>query len=171
MKPIVPLLMYAAAYLLLFLTWAVVVFSATPNADGIVNYIRDALIGLTAHVMTLIQSTNHGHVSTRSTPTTTNLQAGRANPWLLLIIVAMSVFGLSACAGTSQVVSGYQSAVGKGLRAVEDNNIDVMVFSLCSTSIRAAVSHPELIPAIRSLCMSNGVALDPLAPAQGTVLK
>jgi hypothetical protein len=46
--------LYSAAYLLLFGTWAALVLTSNTQATEFVLYIKDALIGLTAHVMTLI---------------------------------------------------------------------------------------------------------------------
>lgn len=91
-----------------------------------------------------------------------NRQAGRASLIHLVALAAIAAL-LCGCAGFQQAVSGYQAAAAKGLRAVEDNNIEVWTFNVCSTPFSAAMRHPEIIAAMRALCLPNGAAGSPAA--------
>ena len=49
------LLLYALTYAGLFTTWAVFVYYRVVGADALVEFIKQALTGLTAHIFTLVQ--------------------------------------------------------------------------------------------------------------------
>lgn len=51
MNPLIPVALYAGAYLLLFVTWALVVFLRVPGADALVQYIHITLGMLSGHLL------------------------------------------------------------------------------------------------------------------------
>lgn len=50
----IALALYAACYLLLFGTWAAIVFWRVPGAEQIVTYIQACLVALSSHVLTIL---------------------------------------------------------------------------------------------------------------------
>lgn len=68
------------------------------------------------------------------------------------IVVIAITSGLSACASVSQAVSAYGSAALTGARATNDTLIEANKAALCATPLSALVRHPELVPAVKSLC-------------------
>lgn len=50
----IALALYAACYLLLFGTWAAIVFCRASGADQIVTYIQAGLVALSSHVLTIL---------------------------------------------------------------------------------------------------------------------
>lgn len=73
----------------------------------------------------------------------------------------LAAFTLTACAGFQQAVSGYESAAIKGIRAAEDNNITMWTANACGTPFSAAIRNPQVIPALKALCISPGLTTDP----------
>lgn len=66
------------------------------------------------------------------------------------LLLAVSVSG---CAGVSQAVNAYGAIAVTGARATNDTLIEANKVALCATPISALARHPELVPAVRSLCL------------------
>jgi|GEM_PF-5728839 len=95
-----PVLLYAGAYLLLFITWALVVCFHVPGADNLVQYIQLTLSALTGHVLTLIDPNSRppGPSAPAVVTPPLNPQAGCAMPSMMLTLVCLvAVAMLSAC--------------------------------------------------------------------------
>ncbi len=80
---------------------------------------------------------------------------------MLMIVAGIAALALAGCASFTQVASGYEASAAQGLRAAEDNNIQVWEFNVCATPFSAAVRHPEIIAAMRALCLPNAAAGSP----------
>lgn len=72
------------------------------------------------------------------------------------MITGLMLLGMAGCAGTQQVVSGYEMALAKGLNAANDNAIQVWKYQACATPFSAVVRNPEVGPALMSLCVLQG---------------
>ncbi len=77
------------------------------------------------------------------------------------IILSSIVISLSGCAGVQQAIHGYGSAAISSIRAAEDDHIALWTVTACGTPLSAAVRHPEIIPALRALCLPGGSAARP----------
>jgi hypothetical protein len=80
---------------------------------------------------------------------------------LFATLAACAIASLSGCAGVAQVADGYATAAADGARAVEDRNLKVLAFGLCATPVSAVVRNPQVVPAIRSLCLPAGAGANP----------
>lgn len=151
MNPLIPILLYAAAYALLFVTWAAVVFLKVPGADNLVQYIQITLGGLTGHVLTLIDPRR------ATTPAQSHVtkQAGFTSLCMLFVLVVVAL-ALSGCASVQQAVQAYGSVAVTGARAASDTLIEAQKVSLCGLPLSAIARHPEVVPAVRSLCLAPG---------------
>ena len=77
---------------------------------------------------------------------------------IVSLVIAIS---LSGCAGVQQAIHGYGSAAISSIRAAEDDHIALWTVTACGTPLSAAVRHPEIIPALRALCLPGGAASNP----------
>lgn len=86
-----------------------------------------------------------------------------------LIALAL-VAALSGCAGLQQAVDAGTASVAVSLRAAEDSNIRMWTFNACATPLSAAIRNPQIIPALRVLCLPSGGESSPvllLEPVKG----
>ena len=66
------------------------------------------------------------------------------------------------CASVQQAVQGYGAAAIVAIRNAEDDNIAFWTANACGTPLSAAIRHPEIIPALRALCLPGGAAANPV---------
>ena len=69
-----------------------------------------------------------------------------------LLICAMTAT-LSGCASFQQGLSAYGVAAVDAAKTANDQTIFVWKTAACATPISAALRNPEVIPALRALCM------------------
>lgn len=74
------------------------------------------------------------------------------NKILMLSLLTLAA-ATSGCAGVSQAVNAYGSIAVTGAKAANDTLIEANKVALCATPIGALARHPELVPAVRSLCV------------------
>lgn len=77
-----------------------------------------------------------------------------------LLIVAIGA-ALTGCAGYQQVLSGYETSAIKGIQAADDNTIRVWSAAACGTPYSAAIRNPQVIPALKVLCLPAGADSSP----------
>jgi hypothetical protein len=68
-------------------------------------------------------------------------------------ILILSLLALGGCAGVQQAVQAYGSVAVTGARAANDTVIEAQKVSLCGLPLSAIARHPEIVPAVRSLCL------------------
>lgn len=73
-----------------------------------------------------------------------------------IALAASMAFSLSGCAGISQAVDAYGTVAVSDAKAANDTIIAAQKVALCATPVSALVRHPELVPAVRALCMPRG---------------
>lgn len=78
-----------------------------------------------------------------------------------IVALAVSALVISGCASVQQAVHGYGAAAIVAIRAAEDDNIALWTANACGTPLSAAIRHPEIIPALRALCLPGGTASSP----------
>lgn len=72
-----------------------------------------------------------------------------------LLILAISA-ALAGCASFNQALVGYESAAVVSAKAANDNIIAIWSTAACATPISAAMRNPQIIPALKVLCMPGG---------------
>lgn len=78
-----------------------------------------------------------------------------------IIALAVAALAMSGCASVQQAVHGYGAAAIVAIRNAEDDNIAFWTANACGTPLSAAIRHPEIIPALRALCLPGGMASSP----------
>jgi len=78
------------------------------------------------------------------------------------IFLSAIVMALAGCASVQQAVHGYGAAAIVAIRNAEDDNIAFWKANACGTPLSAAIRHPEIIPALRALCLPGGAAANPV---------
>lgn len=78
------------------------------------------------------------------------------------LIVSILLIALSGCAGIQQGLTGYESAAYAGAKASNDNVIAVWKVAACATPFSAAVRNPDIIPALKVLCLPAGASASPI---------
>ena len=78
-----------------------------------------------------------------------------------IFIMAAVALSLSGCAGVQQAIHGYGSAAISSIRAAEDDHIALWTVTACGTPLSAAIRNPQIIPALRALCLPGGMAASP----------
>ena len=78
-----------------------------------------------------------------------------------IIALAVAALAMSGCASVQQAVHGYGAAAIVAIRNAEDDNIAFWTANACGTPLSAAIRHPEIIPALRALCLPGGTASSP----------
>jgi hypothetical protein len=84
-----------------------------------------------------------------------------------LIALAL-VVGLTGCAGMQHVFDAGASVTAAALRDAEDSNIRLWTFNACATPLSAAIRNPQIIPALRALCLPGGGESSPVLLLGGT---
>jgi len=106
--------LYSTAYLVLFLTWALILFNAKSVSDPaqFIAYIHEALIALTAHVLTILNASPPAPPTGAVTAAPASPQAGFVTPnffgFLLGLVLLGALLLLTGCAGLN--VSGVVTA-------------------------------------------------------------
>jgi hypothetical protein len=76
----------------------------------------------------------------------------------LIIIAAGLALALcsTGCASVQQAIDAYGAAAVTGARAANDTAIEAQKVALCGLPLSAIARHPEIIPAVRALCLAPG---------------
>lgn len=71
-----------------------------------------------------------------------------------ILIIASACAALSGCASLQQAVQAYGGVAVTNARAANDTLIDGYKVGLCALPLSAIARHPEIVPAVRSLCLA-----------------
>ena len=77
-------------------------------------------------------------------------------------IFAAIILSLTGCAGLQQAFDAGTAAGAVSLKAAEDSNIRLWEFNACATPLSAAIRNPQIIPALRALCLPGGGQSSPI---------
>jgi hypothetical protein len=150
------LALYALGYFMLFA--ALLLVSYYPPKDGgpaLVAWLFTALGTLSGHMLGNVRGKRaHAPTDVPARMTRAAGQAGRAMIPLLLLIAVLSVF-LTGCAGFTQALRGYESAAYEGMKAANDNTLEIVTVALCATPVSTALRNPSKIAAIKAACMNG----------------
>ena len=78
-----------------------------------------------------------------------------------IITFAVASIFLSGCSGVQQSIHGYGSAAIASIKEAEDDNISLWTAAACGTPLSAAIRNPQVIPALRALCLPVWSAANP----------
>lgn len=70
-----------------------------------------------------------------------------------ILIIAM-LAALTGCAGFQQAVQAYGGVAVGNAKAANDTLIEAYKVGLCGLPLSAIARHPEIVPAVRSLCLA-----------------
>jgi hypothetical protein len=70
-------------------------------------------------------------------------------------LIVFAAVALSGCLPQA-AIQGYEAAAINTLRAAEDHNIILWTANVCGTPLSAMIRHPEIVPAIKALCLPHG---------------
>lgn len=84
-----------------------------------------------------------------------------------IICILTAAFLLSGCASFQQAVDGGLAAGVVAVKAAEDTNIRIWTANACGTPLSAAIRHPEIVPALRALCLPAGAQSSPVILLEG----
>lgn len=74
-----------------------------------------------------------------------------------------ALLALAGCANVQQAINGYEAAALVSIKAAEDNNIRLWSANACGTPLSAAIRNPQIVPALRALCLPAGADSNPAA--------
>ena len=77
-----------------------------------------------------------------------------------LIFIALTL-ALTGCASMQQAINAGEASALVSAKAANDNIIDLWVTAACATPFSAAVRNPQVIPALRVLCIPGGYTSNP----------
>lgn len=148
----IALFLYAACYTILFGTWAGIVFTKAAGAEQLVTYIQMTLVGLTAHVLTILSPASAGGASKSG-------QGGFAQPILLGLVALMAAFAmtLTGCATSSGQALTFQQIAAQVCPPAK-----VAIASLSALETMPAQAHADLVkvgPLVDAVCTA-GVIVD-----------
>ena len=169
MNPNLPIALYALGYLVLFGAWLALVLTKTPGADTLVEFIQATLGALTGHILTMI---NPRAPSAPPASSPGDKQAGRAMPFLLLILAVGAALALGGC-GTLNAWNSAMLTKGAGdytsakqnIQKTDDMKLQAWIDSACAMNVgalqRAASTsgNGNAITAVFTACPVPGVGV------------
>lgn len=72
------------------------------------------------------------------------------------LFVLAACVALTGCAGLQQAVQAYGSVAVTNAKATNDTLVEAYKVGLCALPLSAIARHPEIISAIRTLCIAPG---------------
>lgn len=79
----------------------------------------------------------------------------KLKPWHLGVAATLSLL-MAGCASVQQAVDLYGGIAVTNAKAANDTLIEGYKVGLCALPLSAIARHPEIIPAVRSLCVAPG---------------
>ncbi len=168
MNPNLPIALYAVAYLMLFGGWLALVLTKTPGADTIVEFIQATLGALTGHILTMINP----RAPSAPPASPGDKQAGRAMPFVLLILAVGGALALGGCGTLNQWNSamltkgaGDYTAAKQNIQRTDDMKLQGWIDAACAMNVgalqRAASTsgNGNAITAVFTACPVPGVGV------------
>ena len=84
--------------------------------------------------------------------------------FLLVVVLSVAVTG---CATQQAAIVGYERAALVAVRAAEDNNIALWTANACGTPYSAAIRNPQIVAALKALCLPDGASNAPASLLDG----
>lgn len=77
------------------------------------------------------------------------------------ITVILAAIALTGCAGLQQAINAGEASAHVAAKAASDNYVRVWAASACATPLSAVIRNPDVIPALKALCIHGGDAASP----------
>jgi hypothetical protein len=71
-------------------------------------------------------------------------------------LILLALVGLSGCATQQAAINAGEAAALVSIKAADDNAIRLWTVEACGTPLSAAIRNPQVIPALRVLCLPGG---------------
>lgn len=150
-------LMKFLAAVAMYAAWGYLVSLGKTDVGPFVGFTMTALGMILGHASASVTRAVPGGVDVK--------QGGFARPVMLAIIsVVVGLFMLAGCTTTTaSIARGYEAQAKAGVQLFDDNQLMLLKDSLCWQPYGAVQRHPEMQPAIVSLCgaLANGTTIDP----------
>jgi hypothetical protein len=78
-----------------------------------------------------------------------------------MVLAALGLM-LTGCATQQAAINAGEAAALVGIKAANDNAIHIWVAAACGTPLSAAIRNPEIIPALKVLCLPAGAESSPI---------
>jgi hypothetical protein len=78
-----------------------------------------------------------------------------------MILAALGMM-LTGCATQQAAINAGEAAALVSIKAADDNAIRLWTVAACGTPLSAAIRNPEIIPALKVLCLPAGAASSPI---------
>lgn len=78
---------------------------------------------------------------------------------VLLLLALAAMAGCTTVA--QQALTGYEASAIQGIKAADDRHIGLWTVAACATPYSAAIRNPQVIPALKALCLPNGADAAP----------
>ena len=78
-----------------------------------------------------------------------------------MILAALGLM-LTGCATQQAAINAAEAAALVSIKAADDNAIRLWTVAACGTPLSAAIRNPEIIPALKVLCLPAGAASSPI---------
>jgi hypothetical protein len=78
------------------------------------------------------------------------------------MILAVLGLMLTGCATQQAAINAGEAAALVSIKAADDNAIRLWTVAACGTPLSAAIRNPEIIPALKVLCLPAGAASSPI---------
>jgi hypothetical protein len=78
-----------------------------------------------------------------------------------MILVALGLM-LTGCAAQQAAINAGEAAALVSIKAADDNAIHLWMTAACGTPLSAAIRNPEIIQALKALCLPAGAASSPI---------
>ena len=168
MNPNLPIALYALGYLVLFGAWLALVLSKTPGADTLVEFIQATLGALTGHILTMINP----RAPSAPPASPGDKQAGRAMPFMLLILAGAAALVLGGCGtlnawNSAALTTGAADYTGmrQNIQKTDDMKLQGWIDAACAMNVgalqRAASTsgNGNAITAVFAACPVPGVGV------------
>lgn len=88
------------------------------------------------------------------------------------VLLLLAIVALAGCTTVAQqALSGYEASAIQGIKAADDRHIGLWTVAACATPYSAAIRNPQVIPALKALCLPNGVEASPATMFDGAPAK
>ena len=77
------------------------------------------------------------------------------------VLILLLVLAITGCGSLQPMINGAATVAVTNIKAAEDSNIAFWKLNVCGTPYSAILRHPEIVPAIRALCLPNGDQANP----------
>lgn len=133
-----------------YITWAIMAYLDPSQRADFLHFNVGMAVGTIGLVLRDMRA------SVDPVPVAPAKEGGHALTGMLVALAVVVALLLSGCASVQQAVQAYGSVAVTSARATSDTIIEAQKVSLCGLPLSAIARHPEIVPAVRSICLAPG---------------